>query len=103
MVRGVLSKKLRCHWRISRYRVNALDLRSTTCFRCLSRRRSAKADRFWLASSSLIDNDQSERGKPDRRFCLWIDRFRRLHLRKANEPLEADAPWNRVDGLPVLH
>src|SRR6266404_8285161 len=56
----------------------------------------------WPANSSLIGHAEFERGELDRRFCLWLDRIRRLHLRKANESLEADAARNRVDGLPLL-
>src|SRR5439155_12416639 len=74
-------------------RVTPQDWRSTTSFRY----------RSWPANSSFIGHAESERGKFDRRFCLWLDRLRRFHLRKANESLEADAPRHCLDGLSLLH
>src|SRR5260370_16213989 len=90
-------------------RVTAQDWRSTTSFRCPSRRRSepdgqwAKADRSWRATSSLTNHAEFKRGKSDRRLCFWLDWFRRLHLRQTNESLEADVPRHRLDGLSLLH
>src|SRR5439155_5285952 len=74
-------------------RVTAHNWRSTTSFRY----------RSWPANSSFIAHAEPERGKSDRRFCLWLDRLRRFHLRKANEFMEANASWYCVDGLSLLH
>src|SRR5438552_18393980 len=84
-------------------RVTAQDWRSTTSFLMPVAPKPAKADRSWPANSSFIGHAESERGKFDRRFCLWLDRLRRFHLRKANESLEADAPRHCLDGLSLLH
>jgi len=54
------------------------------------------------ALAVTINHAQSERGKPDRRFRLWLDRLRRLRLRKANELVEANVSRHRFDGLSLL-
>src|SRR5213593_171221 len=84
-------------------RVTAQDWRSTTSFLMPVAPKPAKADRSWPANSSFIGHAESERGKSDRRFCLWLDRLRRFHLRKANEFMEANASWHCLDGLSLLH
>src|ERR1700737_3025575 len=46
----------------------------------------------WPANSSCIEHDQSQRRQLDRWLRFWLDRVRRLHLRKANELVEANVP-----------
>jgi hypothetical protein len=43
-----------------------------------------------------------QRGKLDRRPGVWLDRLRRFHLRKANEPLEDDAARPRPNDLSLF-
>src|SRR5207253_7181380 len=74
-------------------RVTAQDWRSTTSFRY----------RSWPANSWFIGHAESERGKSDRRLCLWLDRLCRFHLRQANEFMDADVSRHCVDGLFLLH
>src|SRR5947207_14274487 len=56
----------------------------------------------WLAFSFQKQHACFQRRESHRRIALWIDRLRRVHLRKTNACLEADVPRARADGVSVF-
>src|SRR6266480_1739322 len=93
----------------SRNRVTAMEQRSMQSFDVVAafvsnadliNRRLAQAPlQLGPPLAAQDQHDQSKRRQLDRRLCFWLNRVRRLHLRQANESLEANVPRHRVDDL----